>query len=349
MLAWFRKHKLWVLSIAIAMLIFTTLSFVLTRGYRKVCQYKKSLIAKGEEIDWKKLIPKSPPEKENATPQLDKIIRFFLPLPFDDSSLIAMQIVAPGKARICWKEDSIWTDVQEKWKTQRWKIDTIRPILELPHLDRKLDYGKGLELSLPHLAKMSIVVGWHQIAIGCQARQEDWDGVLNDFSSLFNILRLQSEEPLMVSKQCYLNLFFSVIASIWEVLHAEKWNNNQLQRLQKGLENCSVYFSIKNMLILHRALNCHFLDQVRESRALMDANLAIVSPGSASVLSKCLAWYGNSSVRQSLLYNYWKYFASYYEEMNFLEMNTFAIYQVDRVVQGVPLNVINAGYDTWER
>ena len=108
-------------------------------------------------------MPKLPPALSNAAPdfiaaanRLTELKREFQPQ--------RMRIVAPGKARATWqqaelptdKDPNLWPIVTAHVEENRDPLAEMAAALERPEMVFNLDYTKGFNLPLPHLAKQKL-------------------------------------------------------------------------------------------------------------------------------------------------------------------------------------------------
>ena len=359
---WRQKRRLF---LALGVFLIGWLTFCLVRGPMKLSAFKADLAARGESTDIKQIIPKHPLETENAAPQLDSLISSLgWPTNFP-GSFSPMKITSPGRARLSWKlsdhysEDNVahaWSVIEKQWDARREQMDQLDKILNRPHLDRYLDFQKGFAVQLPHLGKNKAAVYWFQIAILAEIRRGNLDNVLKTTLNLLRFIRLQFEEPLPISQVVNCAYFQLAVPSLWEVMQVDGWRNDQLESIQKELEQFNFLIPMKQALAVQRAFGAMAYAHLRKSKAYADDMMSLFGSGQRPIAANvgiplgdvslwsdlaiffngAMGWLQTIAVRTvgTMHYQYWKCFRSYNDEISFLTRHNDAIKQIDSIIKG---------------
>jgi hypothetical protein len=128
--------------------------------------YKKILRDKGERLEISEVLPTPVPDESNGMSQAEAAFGLLIPTDYQCSNLPpAMQMVAPGKAMVGWAQTNLveigflgWTNA---WESAEAEVAANHPAIELlrqaaryPAFDFQLDYNKGPDMLLKHLAPL---------------------------------------------------------------------------------------------------------------------------------------------------------------------------------------------------
>ena len=133
------------------------------RAKARLDAFKAVLIAKGEKLSIADHVPKLPPALSNAAPDFIAAANRLTELK-PEFQPQRMRLVAPGRARVTWqqaelpteKDTDIWPIVTAHVEENRERLTEMAVALERPEIVFNLDYSKGFNLLLPHLAKVKV-------------------------------------------------------------------------------------------------------------------------------------------------------------------------------------------------
>lgn len=152
------KIGLWLLGFAVLGLLGLWLEH--ERAKARLAAFKAQLIAKGEKLAVADHVPKLPPALSNAAPDFIAAANRLTELK-PEFQPQRMRLIAPGKARVTWqqpelptdKEPDLWPFVTAHVEDNRDRLAEMATALERPEMVFDLDYTKGFNLLIPHLAK----------------------------------------------------------------------------------------------------------------------------------------------------------------------------------------------------
>ena len=230
------KIGLWLLGFAVLGLLGLWLEH--ERAKARLAAFKAQLIAKGEKLAIADHVPKLPPALSNAAPDFIAAANRLTELK-PELQPQRMRLVAPGKARVTWqqaelpteKEPDLWPFITAHVEENRLLLAEMTGALERPEMVFNLDYSKGFNLLLPHLAKVkqSAVVFANATLVDLRADQR-----ASAFTNLLagaRLTRLQ-EEPLLISQLVRIACGHIAAQATWEALQFPGWQDGQLLALQ---------------------------------------------------------------------------------------------------------------------
>lgn len=259
------RHR-WKILIGIA------LAFVLLTGIelatigndpkKEVEAYKKSLIAKGERLDISELLPPPVPPEQNGADTVNEALNLLPPEDYKDSSSIpAMQLIAPGKAIVCFEQP----DVRGLYFTNSWanELDVVadeRPITELlrqaaayPAIDFHLDYGNGPFADTPYIRPL--VYSGHMLATEAvyDLHQGDVASAVTNISAMLALVNGLQDERLLIFQEVRIYMTWITANANWELLQSTNLNDSQLALLQSCWERLEFIRATENAFLMERA------------------------------------------------------------------------------------------------
>ena len=268
------KLGLWLLGFAVLAVLGLWLEH--ERAKARLAAFKAQLIAKGEKLAIADHAPKLPPALSNAAPDFISAAERLTELKteFQPSR---MRFVAPGRARVTWQQAELPTDKEpDLWPIVTAHVEENRPLLaematalERPEMVFNLDYSKGFNLLLPHLAKTK------QAALNF-ANATVVDLHLGQTNSAFtNVLAASrigqhQHEPLMISQLVRVAGGMLVQQAIWEALQSPAWTDAQLQALQTAWQLTDLRPGWLGSLSMERAIGSELFQQCRRSPGMLE-------------------------------------------------------------------------------
>jgi hypothetical protein len=267
------KIGLWLLGFAVLGLLALWLEH--ERAKARLAAFKAQLIAKGEKLAIADHVPKLPPALSNAAPDFIAAANRLTDLKFEFQPS-RMHLVAPGKARVTWQQAELPTDKDvDIWPIVTAHVEDNRPLLaemvvalERPEMVFNLDYTKGFNLLLPHLAKLkqSAVVLANATLVDLRADQR-----ANAFTNLLAGVRLTrlQEEPLLISQLVRITCGHIAMQATWEALQYRGWSDSQLAALQTEWQGWDVKRGWLASANMERAYGSDIFAQCRGNPAML--------------------------------------------------------------------------------
>jgi len=145
------KLGLWLLGFAVLGMVGLWLEH--ERAKARLAAFKAQLVAKGEKLAIADHVPKLPPALSNAAPDFIAAAERLTELKAEFRPS-RMRLVAPGRARVTWRqpelptdsEPDIWPIVTAHVEDNRQLLAEMATALERPEMVFNLDYSKGVQL-----------------------------------------------------------------------------------------------------------------------------------------------------------------------------------------------------------
>lgn len=262
----------------------------------------------GEKFTIAELIPPRPFLEDNCAPELLEAIRQIgqsrLLIVLRPPS---MQFVAPGKAIVA-RELRVWRTANptpifidptlarryglsvvsnsvaapsngftaDHWEAVGVEFQKISPslvaaknALRKPAFDPGLNYNLGLDLSVPHLARMKELAQAFSAATMYELHQGHLEEALGFVEAILLLSGKLHEERLLISQFARAAMVDIAFAKTWEAIQALGWNDGQLSRLQKAWESSELMTALARSLEMQRANEIEYYDRCRHSRKAM--------------------------------------------------------------------------------
>ena len=239
------KLGLWLLGFAVLAMLGLWLEH--ERAKARLAAFKVQLIVKGEKLAIADHVPKLPAALSNAAPDFIAAANRITELK-PEFQPQRMHLVAPGRARVTWqqaelptdKDPDLWPIVTTHVEDNRHLLAEMAAALERPNLVVDLDYAKGFNLLLPHLAKvkqaavnfgLAVVVDLHTGQTG------------SAFTNLLAASRVGQhfQEPLLISQLVRIACGQIVQQTTWEALQHVGWTDAQLRELQAAWQSTDLH------------------------------------------------------------------------------------------------------------
>ena len=215
------------------------------RGKSQIAEVKRSLESRGEPLDLARLLPPAVPWSSNGMSRLLGGSRRLKDLTLEMP--LAITFLAPGRfipgARIEWWENhstgasNTWNDVKKTLVQHSDDLAQIRTAVGLPYRRADYDISKGFaSMQLTHLSAIKTCTTALGIAATDAARRGDLDQVLSDFKAMRVLEADLRMEPMIISQLVRVACGSIANGHGWSVLHARRWDEAQLARLQKVFE-----------------------------------------------------------------------------------------------------------------
>ena len=279
--------------LALFALLFVFLLFERIRGQVSLARYKRELVAQGEKLTFRELIPPVP-EGENGAPQiLEATERLQKGSVLPNNPPPMMKLVASGRAVVGFRENE-WVDydnVTNHWdalaadlKANEVPLAQIRAALAKPVLNNQLDYSQGLQMTCPHIGPTLSLTKWLEAETQFALHEGRLPEALDSLVAQIHLLRLLGEDRILISELVRRAIAAIARAATWEALQADGWTDGDLARIQQAWQAEDFMAGMARSLEVRRAFGetafAHF------SRSNEDAAYALFLADFLSRLSR---------------------------------------------------------------
>ena len=236
----------WKLLIGFLALFVAPLLLILGMHFKlkhDVAAYKKQLLAKGEKLTIAEWTPSSTNETAG---------RIFLEAvrPFSgnrqDHFPSSMQMVAPGRAQIIWKNNepydwevkkrtNIWELIKNDFETNAEALEELRAATDRGQLVFPITYAQGFRALLPHLAPLKQGAVWLSAATIYELHEGNKAEARANLKATLQFQKNYKGEPILIShlvRVACLNIAFN---ATWEALQYPNWTDSELKQFQEDL------------------------------------------------------------------------------------------------------------------
>jgi hypothetical protein len=269
------------IAVGIVMALSCAVSFVTMRiqPANEVEAYKKLLREKGEKLEISEVLPPPVAPASNCVSLVEAAFNLFVPGGEAYTNLpLTMQMIAPGKAMVGWAQPDLremdsagytnsWDNALAQVEQNRPVIDSLTQAASFPALDFQLDYGKGFEMLLPHLAPLKCCAQQLSAAAMCALHQGDAAAATTNLCTLLSLVRADHDEPVLISQLVRIAMANIAVAANWELLQSTNLTDAELAALQKSWERQEFIAAIKGAFELERAMSDATIQKMRVSLA----------------------------------------------------------------------------------
>ena len=322
--------------------------------------YQKFLRDKGEKLELSEVIPPPVAPESNSVNAVEEAFGMFGS--GNENVPYAMQMVAPGKALIGWRQPDVrgydFTDFTNSWdefaagvQADRPAIELLHEVLERPKLDFQLDYKKGFQLLLPHLAPLKRSVQKLDAAAVYELHNGNSGAAVTNILTMLALVHNNAAEGLLISHLVRIARTTIAITPTWELLQATNATDAQLAALQKGWEQMDFLSDTENSFMMERARVTTEIQTMRASHEAYEGILGVVigMAGSGSSSSGIWSWPPDwngitETSRNAIGEAMWRSSWSYSDELHLLKINQ-VILEALRTVQTNRSQFYKADYD----
>ena len=282
--------------------------------------YKKTLCDKGEKLEVGEVLPPPVAPEQNCVDAVD--LAFGAPGSANVKIPHEMQMVAPGKAMIGWRQpDARGSDFTNSWEDFSAEAATYRPTIELllqvfdrPKLDFQLDYKKGFTMLLPHLAPFKRTAQVLTAATLCDLHNGDTGAATTNLCTLLALVRGNEDERTIISQLVRIAMLAMAEGANWELLQSTNATDAQLAALQKNWEQMNFFRSAEQSFSMERAMIQDAIEKARASNEDFDRAFAhpVGTPAGGS------SWPNLDEVKFGVGKVLWRASWSYTEELHVL-------------------------------
>ena len=247
------------------------------RAKRAVMAYRQQLIAAGEKLTVKKLIPPTPAKEDDGAElfhQVNAKLSFYTKDILSTNPPQSMKFVAPGRAMVGWQQPDIRSDkATNTWDDLAGTLDGIAKELELldqlaekQTIDFKLNYHQGFTLLPPMLAPMKGASQKLAAAALLNLHDGDEAAAARHLRGILGLSRGLSDERLIISQLVQIAIAHIAQTVTWELLQSTNVTDAQLAPIQNDWAALSFIRPMQLAQEMERALNEMTIANMRESR-----------------------------------------------------------------------------------
>ena len=252
---------------------------------RKLAEYKKQLIAQGEKLDWMSLASRSPTNGAKGASEFLKVIGNWRN-PNDFTPM--MKMVAPGYAAV--GHTNLDAASRTNYEANKAIALAARNVIGTINLDFAVDYSRGYETPLPHLATLKAsAILFSQTAMQA-LRTNDFEEAALNLNAGVDLALLWEKEPLLISTLVRNACARVAINATWEGLAREGWTDQQLAALQAKWQRLDLISSMDATQAGERAFAIDAFAQARKAKS------------AAQLID---TWVGGSSTQTSATFGDW--------------------------------------------
>jgi hypothetical protein len=322
------------------------------RVKRATQKYRATLLAAGEKLSVKELLPPVIPGAANGAElfQAAPFFQRFFQRWGQDGVLLsnppeAMPMQAPGHAWLRWEQSEIrdltrggkatnsWADVDaELW---RWaaELAVLDQLAGRRALDFQLNYFAGSDLLLPHLAQMKTATQLLGYAAVAALHRGDAAKACGHLEAMLALARGSTHEYLAISQLVRFAISRITLEVTWEFIQHPEVTDAQLDRLQQGFMELDFSTSAERALEMERAMAEMMLGDMRDSRAGFDRVVGAMGPGGRAtappigIAEQVLQFAENRlrDTKEASLEAAWRVVWSHQDQLVMLKGNQFAI------------------------
>jgi hypothetical protein len=237
-------------------------------------KYIAELKAKGEPLELAQVIPPPVPPDKNGVPFITNALATLKSKSVTASNTPpAMRMVAPGKAIIGWQQSNIigfdatntWKDLGQELAAVKSELDSFQNLSTHPILDFNLDYKKGFDLRIDHLASLKRSAQWLSASVLYNLHQGNTKDACAGAREMIAVIQGETEERLLISQ--LVRIAISTIGAnvTWEILQKPDVADDDLAQLQQDWQSLDFVKSFEQSLIFERAQDLQEFAQTRTS------------------------------------------------------------------------------------
>jgi hypothetical protein len=236
--------------------------------------YKKLLREKGEKLEISEVLPPPVPPESNGASVAQSAFALFSPLSDEWTNLpSAMRMIAPGKAMVGWAQSEVRaSDFTNSWENVTAAAEDDQPARKLlqqsanyPAFDFQLDYNKGPEMLLKHLALLKRSAQRLSAAAMCDLHNGDTGSATTNLCTLLALVRGEDDERTIISQLVRIAMAGIAAAANWELLQSTNATDAQLAMLQKSWGQLEFVKGTENSFLMERAMNEATIQKMRAS------------------------------------------------------------------------------------
>jgi hypothetical protein len=313
--------------LALLVLLFLFLLFERVRGQVSLARFKRELIARGEKLTFRELIPPVP-EGENGAPEiLEAVKRLQNGAVLPDNYPPIMRVMPSGRAIVSFRESewidgkktNHWDQLSADLKTNEAALDQIRLALEKQVFNNNLDYSQGFRMRCDHLAPPKRLAFW----LGAASQRALHEGkpheALESLVAQIRLPRLLREDRVLISELVRIAIAAIARVATWEALQADGLTDEDLAHIQQAWQTEDFMTAMARSLEGERVYCETAFEQLRHSNKdaveLLSWQEEFPFPFEGEIHRPW--WRGE--VRRELYCRVWRFAWSYQDERLYLE------------------------------
>lgn len=254
--------------------------------------YRKTLIANGEKLKISEVAPQPVPADQNGADTLNQAFRLLIPAGSDSSyEPPTMTPVAPGKAMVGFEQPEVRDyNSTNSWSIEMGMVEADRPATELlrqamnyPAYDFHLDYEKGPETPLPHLAQMKRCAIRLSAEAMCDLHEGDAASATTNLCATLALVNGMHDERFLISQLVRIAMAAIAAQGSWELLQSTNANDAELAMLQKSWARLEYIHAMEKTILMERAIHESTVEKMRGSNEYFNRIASPYSPGGGSI------------------------------------------------------------------
>src|SRR6266478_2517901 len=269
-----RRPFSFILAVVLVVWLPVTILLYRTLGHRAFQVYVTELRAKGEKLTFKELSASISLSLDDSLVRLTNAVQSLGELPGGTTNIKVMQFVAPGRARVAWRESAPpW--ISESGGTWVALVNQIAqmagPLAELREAGNQPGGNAGSQTnyfasSPTPFRAVRAASAW----LTCAALSDLHDGrkaeALAIIQSIAGLANLHREEYVLSSQMTRVAVATMGLGLTWEALHGSGWDDQQLREMQRCWEKIDLLEGLERGVQGERCEGMEFLRMLRESK-----------------------------------------------------------------------------------
>jgi len=279
------KNSLILLSPLILLTLFSVVENL--RGHYQLAKSKHALTSQGEKLEVKELTPSfSASSRSNAS----ELLGLTSGLSNSPALPNMMRLVAPGKARVLWKQAELrdylvtnsWESLDAQTATVVSGLSDIGKLLENSSFDFGFNYGPyHYRENASYLSKVKGLALWTQAAALNNLHQGNRISALHQIEQILAQADSLKEERLIISQLVRISMTRIALSATWEALQASDWTDSELAQMQTAWGRMHFAGEMALAFDMERTLNLAMLDKLRDGN--QEISQALFAPSECGI------------------------------------------------------------------
>lgn len=274
-----RRKLVWLILAGVILIAGSGTGFYFWRVKHAVRTYRTQLIAGGEKLTVKELLPPAVPDDQNGAELFRKAVGAIANLSktlLETNAPYPMEAIVPGRALVRWQQPLI-TQISGAKATNTWpevgaELANIAPSLALLDeladwrtIDYNFDYLQGFRGLLPMLAPLKRATQLLSIATVFALHEGDSTAAGAHLRGMLALVRANENERLAISQLVRFAISAITVGATWEFLQSPVVTETQLAALQRDWQELEFIGATENAMLMERAVSEMTLDDMRAS------------------------------------------------------------------------------------
>lgn len=278
-----------------------------SRNQGALAKYKAELRAKGEKLTWAELGYPHPAETNNSLQKLLTAVDKISPGRTDPGKLGLMSYVGPGRAQPCWAATQpplaawakgsnalTWVEFQSDSDSAQRALEEIRAALQNPPRYFLLDPSNFLYAPRLPFVQQRNAAQWLMGDAIVSLHSRELDRTQADLHALTQLTHLHKDDPTLVNQMVRVAIAGLGLATTWEALQAQGWDDESLAALQMDWEGVELLGALNRALLGERALGQTYIEWLRQASGPQAARMfgRTASPSGNAALNSWQDYFG---------------------------------------------------------